>query len=58
MPTIIIGGIIAVGFIWILVKLFKSTKQKIDERQEHISEALKRSWNSDSLDVKPHKGDE
>lgn len=58
MPTIIIGGIIAVGFIWILTKLFKSTKQKIDERQEHISEALKRSWNPDPFDIKPHKKDD
>lgn len=58
MPTIIIGSIIAIGFIWILVKLFKSTKQKIDERQEHISEALKRSWNPDEPDIKPRKGDE
>lgn len=57
MPIIIIGSIIAIGFIWILVKLFKSTKQKIDERQEHISEALKRSWNPDEPDIKPHKGD-
>lgn len=58
MPTIIIGSIIAIGFIWILVKLFRSTKQKIDERQEHISEALKRSWNPDPTDIKPRKGDE
>lgn len=58
MPTIIIGGIIAVEFIWILVKLFRSTKKKIDERQEHISEALKRSWNPDPPDIKPRKGDE
>jgi F0F1-type ATP synthase membrane subunit b/b' len=58
MLTIIIGGIIAVGFIWILVKLFKSTKQKIDERQEHINEALKRSRNPDESDIKSCKEDE
>lgn len=54
MPTIIIGCIIGIGFIWILTKLFKSTKEKIDNRQEHISEALKRSWNPDPPDIKHH----
>jgi hypothetical protein len=58
MPTIIIGGIIGIGFIWILTKLFKSTNEKIDNRQEHISEALKRSWNPDPPDIKQHNGDE
>ena len=58
MSTIIICGIIGIGFIWILTRLFKSTKEKIDNRQEHISEALKRSWNPDPPDIKPRKGDE
>ena len=58
MPTIIIGCIIGIGFIWILTKLFKSTKEKIDNRQEHISEALKRSWNPDPPDIKPHNRDD
>ena len=58
MPTIIIGCIIGIWFIWILTKLFKSTKEKIDNRQEHISEALKRSWNPDPHDIKHRKGDE